>query len=164
MVEDNKMSQINTQTIIKYLSISFFCSLSIFFAFNSNMSQYMTALLGQDRQVLSKITGNLTGTDETFDVIKVKENNNIKVEIYRKTNDENVKLINKINLPHENDGYFLFHNSSVNLALNDIDGDRLPEILAPTFDKTMSAHLNVVKYSPDNQVFFLLMEPIFQND
>ncbi len=158
------MAQIDTKKAILYLSVTFFFTVSVYVAFSSKFSEVLKNSFGGDRKVLSKITGNITGNDDTYDVVKVKEGHNITVEIYKHLPPSDVRLLNKIELPHENDGYFLFHNSSTNLALTDIDGDRLPEIIAPTFDKTLSAHLNILKYSPENQVFFHLSSPTYQND
>lgn len=158
------MAQIDTKKAILYLSVTFCFTVSIYIAFSSSFSEILKSFFSSDRKVLSKITGNLTGGIDTFDIIKVRESNIITVEIYRQTEASDVKLLHKIQLPFENDGYFLFHNSSTNLALTDIDGDKLPEIIAPTFDKTLSAHLNVVKYNPDGDNFYIMEAPTYQND
>ncbi len=158
-------SQFDTKSAIRTLSMCLGFAVSIYIAFNSRVSQWFTGhLLVNQRTVLSTLTTNLFGDDSVYEIVKIKDQDMIYLEVYKKILSLDPKLVSKISLNTQNDGYFLFHNSSTNLALNDVDGDKIPEIIAPTFDKNMAAHLNVIKFDKENHTFYLVLSPIAQND
>lgn len=141
------------------LLITFFF-ISIFLAFNTTFSDFIqnNFKLNQ-RWVVSKISSSIFAQDTSFEILKIREKNNIYLEIYKSLPTGASHFLNKISLEQRFDGYFVFNNLSTNLALNDMDNDKVPEILAPTFDQSMTPRLNVVKYNPDSQSFFLMLSP-----
>ena len=47
----------------------------------------------------------------------------------------------------------MIKGQATNLALKDIDGDNSMEIIVPTYDSNLVAHLNVYKYDPFSRRF-----------
>ncbi|MEZ4870891.1 MAG: hypothetical protein R2827_01335 [Bdellovibrionales bacterium] len=47
----------------------------------------------------------------------------------------------------------MFRGQSTNLAVDDVNGDNIPEIIAPSFDKHLVAHMNVFSYNPVTKKF-----------
>ena len=55
-------------------------------------------------------------------------------------------LLGSIKLPDQRDGYFYFQGKATNLALDDLDGDEVLEIIVPSFGEIFRARLNIFKY------------------
>lgn len=116
-------------------------------------SSVRSVFVAPQRIVLSTVFGQFT-EDGSFHIVKVKTREGIIVEIYRALNRESVmNLIDKIELPQHKDAYFTFNGASTNLAIDDIDGDNKLELLVPSFDQSLVAHLNVFKFDNDAKRF-----------
>jgi hypothetical protein len=106
------------------------------------------------RTVLSTVSGRIMDDGKITKVVKLKTKDGIFLEIYH--GDKSLKpLISKIKLPDARDAYFIFQGQSTNLALEDLDGDNKLEILVPSFDKNLVAHLNVYKFNKKSNTFEL---------
>lgn len=87
-------------------------------------------------------------------VLKVKKKDLLALEIYRVDENQQITLIQQLNLPDANDGYFHVNSQATNLAAIDIDQDGKSEIIAPSFDRNLVAHLNVYKFNPQAETFY----------
>ncbi len=108
--------------------------------------------LSDYRKVLSTVSGNIIDQKNITKVIKLKTNEGLFLEVYH--GDNHLKpLISKIKLEDNKDAYFIFQGQSTNLALKDLDGDSKLEILVPSFDNNLVAHLNVYKFNEISKTF-----------
>ena len=104
------------------------------------------------REVLSIATGAIEA-GKTFKVIKIKTSKGLFIEVYGDSPNQIRPLLDRIKLPDNKDGYFMIKGQATNLALKDIDGDNSMEIIVPTYDSNLVAHLNVYKYDPFSRRF-----------
>lgn len=115
---------------------------------------FKAALLDSPRSVLSTAKGKLFD-GRPIEVVKVKMASGLFIEVYDLT-DENVHpLLDRIKLPDLKDGFMIFQGEAVNLAIHDVDGDNHNEIIAPSFDKNLVAHLNVYRFNKITNKFEL---------
>jgi hypothetical protein len=123
-------------------------------------------LLPDSREILAKAEGDLTGQGDFISVVKVKTKNDLVIEIYSVESQKNETTQRaRLILPERKDGFFEFRGQPTNLALVDLNGDGILEIVAPTFDDNLIPRLRIYRYDPSAQVFiltgpeFLPMEP-----
>ncbi len=113
-----------------------------------------------ERRILSSVTADILRDGQLYEVLKISSPRGLFLEIYLR--DENnlghSRLLDQVRLPDIRDGYFDFRGQAVNLALDDVNGDGQLEIIAPTFDERLSAHLNIFRYNKELEVF----EPLRQ--
>lgn len=106
------------------------------------------------RTVLSTARGKLlNGTP--IEVVKVKTSSGLFIEIYNLSKENVHPLIDRLKLPDIKDGFILMDGNAVNLAIQNIDEDNETEIIAPSFDKDLVAHLNVLEFNPKTNKFEL---------
>lgn len=113
-------------------------------------------LISDNRVVLAKVDGDLTGQGDFVSVIKVKTRNELIVEVYSlepKKNETSLRA--RLVLPERRDGFFQFRGHPTNLALVDLNDDGTLEIAVPTFDDNLIPRLHVYRYDPAAQVFIL---------
>ena len=99
------------------------------------------------RKVLATASGDLLNVNTDFKVIKVRSHNGLFIEVYKGFRDNTRPRLSRIKLPDKRDGYFYFQGQATNLAIEDLDGDKKLEIIAPSFDENLRAHLNIFKYN-----------------
>lgn len=110
------------------------------------------------RTVVSTAKGDLSGTGVMFTVAKVKTRDNIYLEIFETVLDASTpKLVERIEISDARDAFFSFNGEATNLAIDDINGDGRPEILAPTFDRNLVGRMNVFEYNNDTREFSRIM-------
>ncbi len=100
------------------------------------------------RMILSVTTGDLFRDGSDVQILKVRNQEGLFLEIYGLT-DPAKPLLARLRLRDLQDGYFHFHGEASNLALHDVDGDQHIEIVAPTFDDNLIPHLNIFRYNPE---------------
>ncbi len=101
-----------------------------------------------DRQILAKVHGKLSGDLFDITILKISSPDGLSLEIYaQEQQDGSLKQIGQFNLNDKRDAFFSFQGNATNLALTDVDNDGTLEIVAPTYDDQMAAHLNVFKYN-----------------
>lgn len=110
-------------------------------------AQVRGTFLSDYRMVVSSVTGDLSSDGTPFNIIKVKTRDDLFLEVYRASSEGRFELVEKIHMPQQRDGYFSFNGQATNLAVDDIDGDGRPEILAPSFDRDLVGHLNVFRFN-----------------
>lgn len=109
-------------------------------------------LIPSSRNILATVRGDLRNDGTTISVIKVKTTDSLSLEFYE-VNAESMQLVQREELPDRNEGYFTFMGESTNLAISNIDEDPMIEVLAPTFDENLVAHLTVYKYNTASKRF-----------
>ena len=129
-------------------------TLGIICVLHPELRQYIRSKVHkQYRVVLSTASGQLIKNHPVMKVIKIRTHEGLFLEVYGQDTIESSirQLIDRIQLPDKRDGFFYFKGASANLFLHDIDGDDQLEILAPSFDENLIAHLNVYSLNPKTQ-------------
>ncbi len=128
-----------------------------------------SSLRSDYRTVVSTAKGDLSGTGIMFTVAKVKTRDNIYLEIFETVVDQTLgsennsetsstpRLVERIEISDARDAFFSFNGQATNLAIDDVNGDGRPEILAPTFDRNLVGRLNVFEYNNDTREFSRVM-------
>lgn len=106
-----------------------------------------------DRVLLSTALGDLLGDGSLVKVIKYQTSQGIHLEILAEGLGGSRPLIDRIYLADRHNGFFDFQGQATQLALVDVDSDGQLELIAPTFDEGLTAHLNVYKYNIDFKRF-----------
>lgn len=110
-------------------------------------------LLPSGRKILSKATSTFGSSENSYTVVKVKTRDAMFLEVYSNVSDGSQQLLERLQLGDQRDGYFDFNGHPMNLAIDDIDNDGKPEILAPSFDSNLVGHLNVFHFDPSSKLF-----------
>lgn len=134
-------------------------------ALNPNWRIPVQAFLRPDRRVLlATVSGDIAGTGEIFKILKFASQRGLVVEVMQTTHDPNdpYRFIDRVIIPDRHDGFFSMNSEATRLALLDVDGDGRPEIIAPSFDESLSAHLNTLKFDPETKRLSLMQAPIKQ--
>jgi len=119
----------------------------LFVALHPDVRSQVRGSLVQDyRTIVSTASGHLAGDERNFTVAKVKTRDSLSLEIFELVEGGKQKLVEKIVMADAKDGYFNFNGQATNLAIDDIDGDGRPEILAPSFDSNLVGRLNVYDF------------------
>lgn len=149
-----KLSSNFTGSRLLTLMASFLAGMVALAALNGNIRQSLRDRFHLPyRKVLSTATGDITGEGQLIKVVKIKTQKGLFIEIYSVDASHQGPLVNRFRLPDTRDGYFHFRGQATNLALDDLDGDRVLEILAPSFDEELVAHLNIYKYDAETKSF-----------
>jgi hypothetical protein len=89
----------------------------------------------------------LEGNGIKDQVVKVKTSEGLFIEVYAPRDHGQFglqqELIASAQLPDKKDGYFTFNGEVTNLAVDRVDRDNKPKILASSFDGDLVGHLNV---------------------
>ena len=136
--------------------LTFACIASFVIAFSTPLrNSFRSKFIKQKkvREILATASGDLLSNGSSIKVIKIKTNKGLILEVYGQNKNFAQPLIDSLFLPHMTDGYFHFRGQATNLALDDVDGDNRLELIAPSFDKNLVAHLNVYKYNLKTQKF-----------
>jgi archaellum component FlaF (FlaF/FlaG flagellin family) len=112
----------------------------------SAKSKFTSKILPNERTILSAAQGDVLNNGTRAKVLKVFTNGELFIEVYGPTENGIAPLIDQIRLGSKRNGYFMFNGQATTLAIDDVNGDSKLEILAPTFDKNLLAHLNVFQY------------------
>ncbi|NQZ01607.1 MAG: hypothetical protein HRT45_13170 [Bdellovibrionales bacterium] len=113
-----------------------------------------------NRKVLSIVTGNLLNDGQIVKAVKYKTVTGVVIEILGSGQNGARSLIDTITIPGEHDGFFNFRGgNATQLAVIDVDDDGSFELMAPTFDDQLVAHLNIYKYNPIRKVFLPVKDP-----
>ncbi len=100
------------------------------------------------QKALSVVYGDLMHDGSRIKVVKLKTREGIFLEFYSLSYTGISSLISREKISGAvQDGFFDHRGKSVQLAVVDIDGDGTMELLAPTFDKHLVAHLNPYHYN-----------------
>ena len=106
----------------------------------------------QDR-LLSTVVGDISGNGHYIKALKFKTPEGIRLELLKAQSREEKELVNDIVIPHPYNGFFEYRGQSVQLAMGDVNGDGVMEVMAPTFDKDLKPYLNVYYYHENHDNF-----------
>jgi hypothetical protein len=130
------------------------CAIMFVVALHPDVRAEVRDVLSKDhRTVISTATGDLAGDGGLLTVAKVRTRDTLSLEIYQSVKDGSMKMVERIEMPDKRDGYFKFNGEAINLAVDDVDGDGRPEILAPSFDANLVGHLNIYHYDSSSKNF-----------
>lgn len=128
--------------------------ISWFILFSPIRFKIRSYLLPNKNKLLSVIYGDIMGNGTFIKVLKFKTRNGIRVEFLEQNANGLKRLITKKDIHHPYNGFFEYRGNSVQLAMGDVDGDGVMEIMAPSFDRHLMAHLNVYYYDPEQDDFY----------
>lgn len=122
--------------------------------FSSPVRQWIQARMNVNRsEILSVVQGDLLNDGSRVKVVKFKTMEGIVLEFYSDNRDGSRYQISRVVLPNAKDGFFNHRGEAVQLAVTDLDGDGTMELLSPTFDDQLVAHLNPFRYSSEQDGF-----------
>ena len=107
----------------------------------------------QQNRLLSSIANDIDGQGNYIKALKFKTHKGIQLEFIQVGLDGTKKVLPTKHIPHPYNGFFEYRGDSVHLAIGDVDGDGVMEIMAPTFDKNLTPHLNVYYYDKNINTF-----------
>lgn len=106
------------------------------------------------RTVLAKITSFYGVEQDQFLILKIKDNEGIRIEIFEINKDTAAQTFRqKFDLYQDSDAYVTIDKNSTNLALSDVDKDGQLDILAPTVDRNGNLRLNTFRFNIDLKLF-----------
>lgn len=122
-------------------------SLSLISVFHPGIrSAVKRAIKGSDRSILSSVRATLDNTDSKFNILKVRSENNLFLEIYSTDSSGSIALVEKFQLPDNHDAYFNFGGVMSNLVVTGIEQGGQSQIVVPSFDKDLVGHLNIFQF------------------
>lgn len=104
----------------------------------------------EDRSVLSVALAQFE-TGIPYRIVKVRTSTGIQLEIYRSPQDSRLNMVDRVDLASHKDAFFSFSGGTTNLAVDDINGDGRPEIIVPTLDSQLVAHLAVFQFDTETK-------------
>lgn len=124
-------------------------------------ARLQAVFVGDDRQLLATVNGDLLADGTNFKILKFGTKRGIIVEVLAPgdSSDDGYSLVDRIFIPDPHDGFFSLNTHATRLALVDVDGDGRSEILAPSFDSQLVAHLNTLRLDPDTRRLELVRPP-----
>src|SRR5262249_6572423 len=97
------------------------------------------------RKVLSTVVGDLRGDGSRIKVVKIR-GETLLLEFYATSENGESQLLQRIPLEDRHDAFFDYNGEASNLLLTDIkdaDGEGRKEVIVPSSDTEMRAHLNI---------------------
>jgi hypothetical protein len=121
----------------------------------SGVQKKISPLLdNQGRKVLAKITSFYGVEQNQFLILKVKDGEGIRIEIFEIDKNTAAQTFKqKFDLYQDSDAYVTIDKNSTNLALSDVDKDGQLDILAPTVDRNGNLRLNTFRFNIDLKMF-----------
>jgi hypothetical protein len=104
------------------------------------------AIKGSDRNILSSVRAKLDNSDSEFNILKVRSENNLFLEIYSTDSSGSISLVEKFQLPDNHDAYFNFGGVMSNLVVAGFEQNGQSQIVVPSFDKDLVGHLNIFQF------------------
>lgn len=111
-------------------------------------------ILHDQRKILAKAVGDLSGHHDSFTVLKVKTRDSLAIEVYQNFDNGNkTDFRGRYILPEKRDGYFTFQSNAVSLILMDVNVDGSMEILTSAYDENMVPRMHVLHFYSDRNDF-----------
>jgi hypothetical protein len=99
-------------------------------------------MLKSHRRSVLSVVENVRFGERSLDVIKVRENGVLAIEVYDKS-DGRYRLMGRTEIGDQIDAFFRLSGRASNLFVTDLNADGEMEIAAPSYDRNLVAHLNV---------------------
>ncbi len=132
-------------------------SMAVVLAVPNFKRKFKEYFVSDQRNILGKVIGKLTPNSGNYVILKIKQKENIFIEIYKEDpKTETLEFQQKLDLGQKKEGHFTFKNEATNLVFANIDEDENLEILAPVFDAEMTARLYTIKYNESIMQFEIL--------
>ena len=151
----------------RYWAFIFFIAISLnvlsqVVLFSSSARQWVQTRIFSSHQpeILSVVEGDLLNDGSLVKVVKFRTAEGIVLEFYSDGFHGNRYQISRVVLPNAKDGFLNHRGEAVQLAVADLNGDGTMELLSPTFDDRLIAHLNPFRYSSEHKGFV----PFFFSD
>ena len=144
--------------LLTLLVLAFLQVISWNLLFSYKREQIHSAWNSSQDRLLSTVVGDISGEGHYFKVLKFKTRQGVRLEFLKRRSKGMKELVREAHLPGPYNGFFEYRGRSVQLALGDVNGDGVMEVMAPTFDKNLGAHLNVYYYH-ENQGNFHPFSP-----
>lgn len=130
-----------------HIASVFLLALSLTIYFNPKLNTYLLARAQKDkRTVLAKIITQKLNPHSQFTLLKIKNKDQIWLEVYEESETQDIELISKLSLEGSFDAHIFLKDKATNLAIANIDRDSELEIISPTYNRKMEPILNVFKY------------------
>lgn len=122
---------------------------------NDSFRERIREFIVQDqRKILAKAIGDLTGLNESFTVLKVKTQDSLSIEVYQNFDgDQKTAFRARYILPEKRDGFFTYQGNATNLILMDVNADGSLEILTSTYDENLVPRMHVLRFYNDRLGF-----------
>ncbi len=143
----NSMSKGTLKLSLVFLALSL-----VLFGFSLNQTTPRS-----HRKILSTLIFSDT-QGEVYQILKIKNELGINIEIFHMAPNKLPNLTSKFENIGSKDGYFVLGGTGTNLAMFDIDHDLKLEILVPSFDKNLSAKLDIIKFDEASKKFIIFGE------
>ena len=142
--------------IFVFVCFLFFCvGIQYIFVSRPLMGKKWIRKIKNERpQTLQVLEVSLLEMNMDIKVLKKRYGDSMYLEFLSKT-DGSFRLINSVNLPGQYDGFLEYQKGTISLGTIDQNGDGRLEIIAPTFDKFLRPHFNIVFYHPELRQFKL---------
>ncbi|MBK9322142.1 MAG: hypothetical protein IPM97_04150 [Bdellovibrionaceae bacterium] len=150
---ESKKSAFNIDSLLLGVLILLALAVTTVAVIPSLRQEFKGYFFPNERKILAKIRGDLTGQGALFTILKIQSGEDLFLEVYIEEGPDDSALLAKINLTEKRDGYFSLKGNATNLGLTDVDGDGTLEIIAPTFDDQMVARLNIYKFNIQTRNF-----------
>lgn len=141
------------QWLITFAFIFIALVLMIATSIPSSRKQLRNYFQSDSHEILSTISGDVFGDGTPTKILKTRSQNGLFIEIYKTPAGLAPQLFQKINLPEIKDGHLIVNGEAANLVLDDVNKDMKPEILVPSFDRQLKAHLHIYTYNADQGLF-----------
>lgn len=115
--------------------------------------RFQSFLRGPERKLLSSVVGDLRNDGTSIKILKFRTRNGIVLEFLGSSDTGARPLLDRVILSDPYDGHFDFAGEATRLAIVDLDGDNHLELIAPTYDENLVAHLNIFKYNSVTKKF-----------
>ncbi len=97
------------------------------------------------RTIISSIEADLSQQGNKYKILKIKSEEGLSIEIY--DSNSNYNKIAEFSLFNKYDGHIMIEGKATNLALKDLDGDQVTEIIAPSFSKNQEPRVHIFKFN-----------------
>ena len=133
----------------KLLFFTFFLALvglSCLFFFSDNIRNKISNKSQKPfRKIIASIEADLSEQGNKYKVLKIQSEKGLFVEIYNA--NSNYNKVAEFSLFNAYDGHLTIEGQATNLALKDLDGDQITEIIAPSFSKSQEPKVHIFKFN-----------------
>lgn len=151
----NKLKIYKKHILFSLATLGIF-SINFILVFNVDLKNQIYNLVNSPFREVTSVLVSKVKKDQPIKIVKIKTHEGLFLEVYSDKAVSIQPLLSRVKLKDPYDGYFQFATQSSNLALSDINGDEILDIVAVSFDKNQKGHLNIYNFDYDtNSLVFL---------